>query len=105
MHPNEETARRGYTAFQAGDMATLDEIMSDDVVWNTAGNNRFSGAYVGKEATFGLFAELMQASGGTFKNELHDVLANDDHIVGLVHTTASDFTPDDLGCETTPYGN
>jgi ketosteroid isomerase-like protein len=35
------------------------------------------------------YIRLAEVSGGTFKLELHDVLANDDHAVALVTTSAS----------------
>lgn len=39
----------------------------------------------GQGGSVGLFARLAQESGGTFKNEIHDILANDTHGVALVN--------------------
>lgn len=88
-HPNLERARLGYEAFANGDMATLNDVISDDVVWHNGGNSPLSGDYVGKEAVFGLFATLAQETAGSFKNDVHDMLANDDHGVALVTTTGT----------------
>ena len=43
----------------------------------------------GRDAVFAIFAKTTQLSGGTFKIELHDVLANDQHAVALTRGTAS----------------
>lgn len=83
-HPNLEIARKGYEAFASGDMDTLMATLADDIVWHTAGDNILSGDKVGKEAVLNFFGLLAQESGGTFKNEIHDLLANDDHGVALV---------------------
>jgi len=88
-HPNLESARVGYEAFARGDMEAVSANMSDDIVWHTAGNNILSGDYVGKEAVFGFFARLMEETGGNFKNEIHDLLANDEHGVALVTGSAT----------------
>lgn len=88
-HPNLEAARAGYEAFAAGDMATVSELFADDIVWHSGGNNILTGDYEGKEAVFGFFARLMQETDGTFKNDIHDMLANDEHGVALVTATAT----------------
>ena len=88
-HPNLEAAQTAYAAFGAGDMATLSDLFADDIVWHSAGDNILSGDYVGKDAVFGLFAQLVQETGGSFKNDIHDILANDDHGVALVSSTAN----------------
>lgn len=87
-HPNVDLARRGYAAFSAGDMATLTELIAEDAVWHVGGRNALSGDYEGRDAIFGLFAQFVQASEGTLKLEVHDILANDDHTVVLTHVSA-----------------
>ncbi len=88
QHANVQRSRRAYEAFGKGDMETVGELLADDVVWHIGGHNPLSGDYKGKEAVFGFFGKLMQVSGGTFKLEVHDILANDDHSVTLVRETA-----------------
>ncbi len=87
-HPNLESARAAYAAFAAGDMATINDLLADDIVWHSSGDNILTGDYEGKEAVLGYMATLMQETGGTFRNEVHDMLANDDHGVALVNVTA-----------------
>lgn len=88
-HPNLIAARAGYEAFAKGDMAALDQLFSDDIVWHIGGSSSIAGDYVGKQAVFGFFARLVQETEGTFKNDIHDMLANDQHGVALVTTSAS----------------
>jgi ketosteroid isomerase-like protein len=68
-------------------MPTLGELFADDVVWHVGGRSSITGDYKGKGEVFGLFARLAQETGGTFRLDIHDVLANDDHAIGMVKTT------------------
>lgn len=88
-HPNLVTALAGYEAFARGDLAAVSSLLSDNIVWHSGGNNILTGDYEGKEAVLGFFGQLMQESGGTFSNDIHDMLANDDHGVALVTVTAT----------------
>ncbi len=83
-HPNVELMRRGYAAFAAGDMDTVGSLMADDIVWHSPGNNPLSGEFKGKDQVFADFAKLLELTGGTFGQEVHDVVANDQHAVVLV---------------------
>jgi len=87
-HPNEDLARKGYKAFSAGDMDTVRTLFADDIVWHLPGRNPLSGDYKGQGEVFGLFAKNMEMTGGTFRLEVHDVLANGEHIVAMVVATA-----------------
>jgi ketosteroid isomerase-like protein len=86
-HPNLVAARAGYEAFASGDMAALGELLADDVIWHVGGDNELTGDYLGKQAVFRLFGRLVQEAG--FRNEVHDILANDSHGVALVTTYAT----------------
>ena len=87
-HPNEDLVRKGFAAFSSGDMATLNELFADDIVWHSPGRSQLSGDYRGKPAVMGFFQKTFELTGGTFKLEIHDVLANDTHGVALVRATA-----------------
>lgn len=88
-HPNLETAREGYAAFASGNLAAVSALFSDDIVWHSGGNNILTGDYEGKQAVLGFFGLLIQETGGTFRNDIHDMLANDDHGVALVTLSAT----------------
>ena len=83
-HPNETLLRNGYEAFEKGDLDTLRGIFADDIVWHSPGNGPLAGDYRGIDHVFGLFAKVAELSGGTLRNDVHDVLANDEHAVALV---------------------
>jgi ketosteroid isomerase-like protein len=87
-HPNEDLVRRGFAAFRTGDIATLRELFADDILWHVGGRSPIAGDYKGKDEVLGFFAQLAERAGGTFRVDIHDVLANDEHVVALVKGTA-----------------
>ena len=83
-HPNEELARRGYEAFDKGDLDTLRGMFDQNVKWHIPGRNLLSGDYNGIDEVFGFFGKIFEVSQGTAKLEVHDILANDEHVTVLV---------------------
>ncbi len=100
-HPNEDLVRRGYAAFETGDMANLDELFADDIVWHVGGRSPIKGDYRGKSEVLGFFGRIAQETGGNFHIDLHDVLANDEHVVALTTTTGERGTKSlsDIGAQ------
>ena len=88
QHANIQRSKRAYEAFGKGDMATVSDLLADDVLWHVSGSSPLAGDYKGKDAVFGFFGKLMEMTGGTFKLEVHDILANDEHSVTLLTATA-----------------
>ena len=86
-HPNAALMRRATEAFSKGDIATLKQIIAEDAAWHVPGRSQVAGDYRGHDQIFGFFGKLMELSGGTFKVELHDVLATDDHAINLDRMT------------------
>jgi uncharacterized protein len=82
-HPDEALVRRGYEAFNTADVATLLQVFADTTIWHEPGHSPISGDYQGLDQVLGFFGTLAEGSGGTFRASLHDVVANDDHVVGL----------------------
>lgn len=76
-HPHLALMRRTLDAFRSGDMPTLAEIFSDDVVWRVPGESVLARDYKGQDEVFGFFGRLMELTGGTFRVESLDMLAND----------------------------
>jgi ketosteroid isomerase-like protein len=87
VHPNAQTVVGAFQAFADDDMDTLAGLFTDDAVWHVAGRNRWSGDYVGSDAIvqymIGIVAEA------TIHNDLHALLADDDHVVVLVASSSS----------------
>ena len=87
-HANVELLRRGYAAYESGDMDTINQLFADDILWHVAGRSQLAGDYKGKDEVFQFFGKIMELSNGTSKLEIHDVLANDGHAVVLLTGTA-----------------
>lgn len=88
-HPNLELVRTAYESFGKGDMETFMSTQAEDAVWHIGGDNPLSGDYRGHEEILGLITRMGQMTGGHFEMEIHDMLANDDHVVTMVKTTGS----------------
>ena len=86
-HPNAETFKRGYAAFGQGDMDTMRELLSPDLVWHAPGNNALSGDYKGIDEVLGFFGRSFQETDGTLSIDVHDILANDTHGVAITTFT------------------
>jgi uncharacterized protein len=85
-HPNEEIVRSGFDAFAKGDVDTLRQLFDQDAVWHVPGRSPLSGDHRGMDAILGFLARTMELTGGTFRAEVHDVVANDEHAVALYVT-------------------
>ena len=88
MHPNEEVIRQGYEAFSKGDLETVRSLFADDFVWHAPGRNQLAGDHRGADTVLAYFGKTFELTGGTFRIELHDVVANDEHVVVLSRATA-----------------
>jgi ketosteroid isomerase-like protein len=75
--------RRGYEAFNSGDIETLKDLFAPDAVWRVGGSGGLAGVKQGKEEILAYFGELFSRSGGTVKAELQDVIAGESHTVAL----------------------
>ncbi len=80
--------RDGFEAFKRGDLKTVGELFTDDAVWHGRGSTKFGGDFKGKEALMGNMAQFAQ----TFQDirlDIHDILANDKHVVALVNNSVT----------------
>ncbi|MGY1605803.1 MULTISPECIES: nuclear transport factor 2 family protein [unclassified Geodermatophilus] len=84
-HPNEVLLRDLYAAAAAGDVETLRRLFHPELVWHVPGRNVLAGDYKGFDEVVALFGRLAALTEGTFRSDLHDVVAGDEHVVGL-HT-------------------
>lgn len=78
--------RRGYEAFNAGDMDTFKEILAEDAVWRIGGTGGLSGEKRGRDAILGYFGELGSRSNGSIKVNVEDLALGDRYAIGI-HTT------------------
>jgi uncharacterized protein len=89
-HPNEDLVRQAFAAFARGDTAALEsDFFAEDICWHFPGRSQFAGDHRGAgQVSADLLRAMAERSGGTHRVELHDVLANDDHVVALHATRA-----------------
>jgi ketosteroid isomerase-like protein len=86
---NAAIVRRGYDAFNTGDMETLTELFDEGASWHTPGRGPLAGDYVGREAVFAYFGQLGGQTGGTLRATLEYLSESDDgHVVGVHRTSA-----------------
>ncbi|MER5226700.1 nuclear transport factor 2 family protein [Streptomyces flaveus] len=88
-HPHAELVRKGYEAFQRGDMDTLRTLMSGDATHHVPGNHPLSGDFKGQDSIIDLYRRLNEETNGTLRVELRQVLVDGrGHAVGIHHLTA-----------------
>jgi ketosteroid isomerase-like protein len=83
-HPNAELIRGGYEAFARGDVDTVMGLLADDIVWHVPGHSPIAGDYHGHDGVMGFFGTLQEETGGTFRLEIHDVAATDEHVLAII---------------------
>lgn len=83
-HPNAQLLKTFYDAFAKGDMNTMLSLCSDDMTFQISGKSKLAGKY-NKSTAPQLLSKIHELSGGTFKLEVHDIMASDLH--GMVLTT------------------
>jgi hypothetical protein len=80
---NVERTRRGFRAFADGDVATILELLDEDVVWRIPGRNRLAGEYAGRDAALGVLRRSAELTAGTYRADLRWAVADDDHVVAV----------------------
>ena len=87
-HPNVQLMSDGYVAFGKGDLAALELLMTDDVIWHVPGRTPLAGDYQGRTAVFAFFATVMELTEGSFRVEPLTLLADDHYGCAPVRITA-----------------
>src|SRR4051794_17420527 len=85
---NQLLVRRGFEAFNTGDLDTLVQIIADDAVQTMPGNNLVSGEHKGREAILVMYGRLFEETGGTLKVDLEATYAAGNAVVAVYHGTA-----------------
>jgi ketosteroid isomerase-like protein len=84
-HPNATLFREMDAKMAAEGPAAMADYLADDVVWHEIGNPE---PVHGKAALAERWAG-MSDGGGSFSVDVHDTVANDDHVVQLVTATVT----------------
>ena len=82
-HPMAAKYREGTKAMEEGRPEEAADMMADDIVWWQIGSAE---PLRGKQA---LMESMGQMGDWDIKVDLHDVIANDEHIIALVNATAT----------------
>ena len=82
-HPNEELARRGYDAFSNGDIDALRPVFADNTIFHEPGRNPVAGDDQGIDQMLGFSGQSRSVLEVPSVVAVHDVVANDEHAVGL----------------------
>ncbi|MDT9700059.1 nuclear transport factor 2 family protein [Streptomyces sp. P17] len=75
-HPHAQLVRKGYEAFQRGDMDALRGLMSSDCTHHVPGSHPLSGDYKGQDAIIEMYGRLFEETGGTMKAELMHLMVD-----------------------------
>lgn len=84
-HPNVATYRGVHEKIQRGDFEAVFEVLDDEVVWHQIG----APSLVGKEAVRASMSAMEELGGDAFSIVIHDVVGNDEHVVGLIEATVN----------------
>lgn len=81
-HPNVTMYREVHERAKQGDLDAMFGVLAEDVVWHQIGGATLHG----KDAVAQSMAGLEEAE---FDLDVHDVVGNDEHVIGLVEATVA----------------
>jgi len=87
-HPNAALVRRVFAAF-GHDPMTVAAALARDVVWRVPGDTIMSGEYHGRRDVVEFLRRTGLETDGTYRSELHTVLADDDWAVAIYRASGS----------------
>jgi ketosteroid isomerase-like protein len=86
---NLELVRRGYAAFNTGDVETLSSLFASDVVHAVPGSSAIAGAHKGPQNVLAMYGKLAELTGGSVRVDLEDVLSDGGSRVIAIHRTSA----------------
>lgn len=75
-HPLEAIIREAYAAFGRGDLGGYLCPCTESFIFNVPGRGAIAGTYRGKDGLYELARKAIETTGGTFHEEVEDLLAN-----------------------------
>ena len=78
-----DTVRRGYEAFQAGDMDTLRALLTTDVIWHAPGQRPGAAEIRGADALIADFGRQFQDTGGSMRVAIDEITEGERSVVAL----------------------
>jgi ketosteroid isomerase-like protein len=83
---NVEILQDLYASFAAGDVPAVVAAFADEMTWQIPGDSPIAGSFTGADEIVGLFGTLAEISGGTYRQDVTDMLFNDDDSVAVFVT-------------------
>ena len=83
-HPNADVVRAWNDAVAARDLETARSLLHESVVFHIGGSNPVTGDYFGRDQVLNDFFRRLTHVYNRIDVDLHDVLANEDHVVALI---------------------
>ncbi|MGW5633834.1 nuclear transport factor 2 family protein [Streptomyces sp. NPDC003832] len=88
-HPHMQLVRKGYEAFERGDMDTLRGLMASDCTQHVPGSHPLSGDHKGVDEIIRMYGRMAEETDGTMRAELRSLMADGrGHVVAVHHFTA-----------------
>ena len=88
-HPNIQTVRRAMQAASAGDIATLQQLLTRDCVVHLPGSHPHAGEHKGQDAVLDNARQMMEETGGTLRFEPQQLFIDGrGHVIALRRLTA-----------------
>lgn len=86
---NADLLRRAYESIGKGDVPGALALYDDSIVFHIPGINQLAGDHTGKQAVGTAMRKFRELSGGTFKLQPAQIVANDDYGFVLAEVSAS----------------
>jgi len=87
-HTNATRMRETVDAFMSGDIPRLLGGFADDVVWYAPGDSPLAGTFHGHEGIMQFFSGMGEASGGSMKVHVDDVLGGERYVTIFLNISA-----------------
>lgn len=88
-HPNAATMRKGFEAFGRGDLEAVRQTMAEGCTWTNSGDSPISGTFTGWDEISAMFLELFELTGGTHRNTVISIAADDTHAFAVYDSTST----------------
>jgi acyl-CoA thioesterase FadM/ketosteroid isomerase-like protein len=75
--------------YAGGDLAAVEELLAQEVVWHVPGTSPIAGDYRGREAVAGYFRHRRELAGGSIEVEAHDAACHDEALAQLADGRAT----------------
>ena len=82
-NPNLQAIQNAYQAMGRGDASVLLSTLAEDIEWKATGPGPVAGIYRGRDEVLSFFGKMGQVYGQSFRLDVVDMLASDEHVVVL----------------------